>query len=38
MTSIFFLIETIQRNQFICSYIKNKNFFQNFFYIVWNLI
>ena len=31
MRSILFLIETIQRNQFRCNYLKSKNFFSEFF-------
>ena len=31
MTSILFLVETIQRKQFRCIYRKNKKLFLNFF-------
>ena len=31
MTSILFLVETIQQKQFRCIYLKNKKFFLYFF-------
>ena len=33
MTSIFFLVETIQCKQFRCIYLENKNIFWIFFWI-----
>ena len=37
MTSIFFLSETIQRNQFGRNYLKNKKVFVVFFFYFQNL-
>ena len=33
MTSILFLVETIQSKQFRCIYLKNETFFSIFFFI-----
>ena len=38
MAIIFFLIETIQRNQFRCNYLENNKKFQDFFLNAWNLV
>ena len=37
MKSILFLIETIQRYQFKCNYLRNKKLFLNFLLHFWNL-
>ena len=37
MASILFLIRTIQRNEFRCNYLRNKNLFVNFFKRFWNV-
>ena len=38
MASIFFLIETIERNQFRCKYLENKKLFLIFLLHFWNLV
>ena len=38
MTSILFLIETIQGNQIRCNYLKNKKLFLKFIHYFWNLL
>ena len=38
MRSILFLKQTIQGSQFKWYFLKNKNFFQDFFLNVWNKV
>ena len=37
MTSILFLIDTIQLNQFICIYLRNKKGFLEFFFCIFQI-
>ena len=37
MTSIIFLVGTIEYNQFRCNYVKTKNHFPKFFLHFWNV-